>query len=571
MEASNQPLAAAGPLSSGPRRARLYGALVFMVALSARLYYLSGVIESSPYYNVAYLKGTDPYNFYTWGLSILGDYGLGKGIYYQSPLYPYFLALVFKLTGGGNLIIPRLSQLVIGSFTAVLAFLLGRRIRGEAAGLVAGIIVSLYGPLIMYEAAFLRDGPITFLYTAFLYVLLSTRERPGGLRGLLLGALFGLCLLAKPNIIIMVPVMAWSLAKAGSASIPRWSAASKRMIAALALGFVLAMGPLWARNATVGAPFFALDKGGPLEYIAGNIPEAAPSGLEITPRVIEMSRAAQGSTLRAIMDVLKLYKDRPQEFVRLQFVKTWVFLNGFEVPGNMNYYLEKRYVSFLRLPLFTWSLLLGLAALGLFAQRREYKKWLELYLYLALMSLGTIAFFIVGRFKAPLVPVLAAFAGAGVTWVIGMMRERRLASAGMALIAAAAIVVATWARVPDPLRANDYQNMVRYYMMNKEPAKARQWAEEGKRKTAEIIAEGGGAEFHYRMARLEFLSGDPLAEVEAETRKAREAGAPAWLEPSLQDLELKTRERMNADDFKPGGFRFLGAADAGRDKIEDSR
>lgn len=542
-------------------RVWLYGLLVFIVAVSARLGYLANIMDS-PYYDVSYMRNSDPYNFFTWGFSIISGQALGRGIYYQSPLYPYFLALIFKVSGGAGLLAPRLVQLLMGSCTAVFAWALAGKIKGEIAGVAAGLVVALYGPLIFYEAALLRDGPAAFFNTAFLLALVDLRERPRLARALLCGALFGLCVLAKPNIMVMVPVVGWSLWEAGKA----WAEAAGKSVRArsamlavlVAAGVAVSMSPLIARNLAVGAPPFAVTRSGPLEFIAGNISSAPPSGLEISPEVIAMARQAKGSTARAIRLVFESYHGRLADLVFRQLDKTWIFLNGYEVPNNLNYYAEKRYSGYMRLPWITWPVLLGLAALGLFSTAGQWRKCLELHAYVLLISAGTIAFFVAGRFRAPLAPVMGVFAGAGGAWLFELLRERRLRALAAAAGAAVIIAVIVWPRPPDPLRPNDYHNLARYHMLRDEPGPARELADEGVARAQKPADERGDAESLYRLARLTFLAGRPLQEVEAGLDRAIKANPPAWVSRLVEQLKDEC-ERRRENDPMPGGFRFMGA------------
>lgn len=59
---------------------------------------------------------------------------------------------MYTFTGPSVLVIKAL-QALLGSITCVLTAGLGRRVVGPRAGLWAGLMAALYGPLIFYEAA----------------------------------------------------------------------------------------------------------------------------------------------------------------------------------------------------------------------------------------------------------------------------------------------------------------------------------------------------------------------------------------------------------------------------------
>jgi hypothetical protein len=559
------------------RRALLFGALVFTTALSIRLGYLGGINES-PFYDIRYLKGTDAYNFFVWALKIANGEDIGEGVYtIQAPLYPYFLALIFKLTGGGNLLVPRFVQLVLGSFTALFAFSLGRRLKGESAGLTAGLMTAFYGPMILYEGTFLRDGMIAFLYTAFVYTLIRARERPGLLSGSLSGALFGLSILIKPNILMMVPVIGWciwnsqgtttgleaAVAEAGEHK-RRVRKSQIKLTLSMACALAAVMAPMTFKNLKAGDSSLFLSRTSSFTFINSNHPTTTPSGFDvieipfpnrINDRVRELDRETGGSGFRALAAIYDLYRERPLDFMKRELTKVWTFIYGYEVPENMNYYVEKRYVRFMRGPWITWPILLPLAVIGMWAMRVRWRHSFELYSYVALLSAGTIAFFVVGRYRAPLVPVLAAFSGAGAAWIIEMIKKSRWKAA--AAIAVAVIIAGvSWPRVADPLRWNDYRNLVRYHAMKNEMESARRWAQEGREKAERILLETGSANARYRLAQIKYLAGDPVSEVEAELWRAREKEPQEWLLLLIESLEQQCRLRRELGDPTPGGFRF---------------
>jgi hypothetical protein len=567
-------------LSPGRRlqlRSGLLGGLVLVLALSARLLYLSE-IDKSPFYDVRYWKGTDSYNFFVWALQIAAGAEVGEGIYaIQAPLYPYFLAAVFKL-GGGNLLVPRFIQLFLGSFTALLAFLLGRRLKGPLAGLMAGLICAFYGPLIFYEGAILRDGLATFLYLVFIYSLVKARERPGLSSGSLLGLFFGLSILIKPNILVMVPVIGWSLwvwrepvaapGDPGGKNPRAKKDALKgpvKLLAGLAIAGAAVMTPLAIKNVRAGDPPFQLSRNSSFTLIAGNHPTTMPTDFDtrevsfpnrININVRTLDEQTGGSNARALVAILGLYREKPSEFIRGQLAKVWLLIYGYVVPENFNYYVEKRYVRIMRLPWITWPPLLALALVGMVMTAGRWRDNFELYSYLALMSAGSVIFFVVGRYKVPLVPVMAAFAGAGTAGIMEAAGKGRWKSATVAILASLVIGAVSWPRVADPFRYNDYRNLVLYHAMKKEPEAARQWAREGREEAERVLLETGSAKARYRLAQMKYLCGDPLPKVEAELKRARAMSPPPWLLDLIESLEKSCRLRRQWEDLKPGGFRF---------------
>src|SRR5215813_7619925 len=83
---------------------------IFAVALTLRLIHV-WQIRHSPFFTV--LIG-DARGYDEWAQRIAGGDWIGHDVFYQAPLYPYFLGIVYTIAGR-NLLIVRLCQAAIGS------------------------------------------------------------------------------------------------------------------------------------------------------------------------------------------------------------------------------------------------------------------------------------------------------------------------------------------------------------------------------------------------------------------------------------------------------------------------
>jgi len=529
----------------------LSGCLVFVAALAARLGYLSQ-IDRSPYYHIGHMMGTsDPYRFFKWALTLASGDWLMSGTYYQAPLYPYLLGVQFYLLGTGHLLVPRFLQALMGSVTALLVFFIARRMKGNAAGVAGGLIAAFYGPLIFFDLAILRTSLLCLLFTLTVLSMMRSQERPGPLGGAGTGLVFALGILAKPTILAMLPALPWWLYESARQSGRRRTA----VMAAAGIAAALAVMALpAARNIAVGAPPLKLTARGPVELIAGNHPEAPVFSWQPTPEIMEMAAESRGSLARASFEILAYYRRDPAALIKRQVQKTGAFLAGYEVPSNVNYYIEKRYVPFLDKPWINWPAALGLGLIGGWAVRKKFRKLLAPCSYLVLYSLGVVAFYMLARFRIPVAPVLCAFAGAGAVYIVEEIRAKRPAGF-IAAAVATAVALAAWPRPDDPVQPQDYRNIALYHVKKGQAEKARALVREGMEKARGLVRERGDAWSHYRLARLMYLGGYPLDEVQEEIEKARAAGPPGWASSLLGILEAKCRARSQEDE-KVSGFRF---------------
>lgn len=150
---------------------------MFVVALVLRgLYVLD--LQSTP---LATLLPGDAASYDAWAKRIAAGDWLGRheGVFYQAPLYPYFLAVVYALSGTANLTAVYLVQIVLGSVACVLLLRAGRRLHSEAAGLIAGLALAVYPSAIFYDGQIQKSSLDVFFVCLLLYVLAIARDKIG--------------------------------------------------------------------------------------------------------------------------------------------------------------------------------------------------------------------------------------------------------------------------------------------------------------------------------------------------------------------------------------------------------
>ncbi len=133
----------------------------------------------------------------------------------RMPLYPYFLALVFSLSGGTNLGAAVSFQAIVDSLTVLAVATLAAAIDRRWA-LPAGMLAALWPNLIINTAYILTDtlfmGFFSWGLAACLWAL--RKPNPGPLLAVS-GVAFGLALLTRPVLMffpfLLLPALAWFL------------------------------------------------------------------------------------------------------------------------------------------------------------------------------------------------------------------------------------------------------------------------------------------------------------------------------------------------------------------------
>src|SRR5262245_53570244 len=78
-----------------------------------------------------------------WALDLVGGGTKGTDAFFRGPLYPYFLAFLYKMSGN-SIAFAVFVQHLIGSLTAGLIYLTARDLFSRKVALVAGLTTALY-------------------------------------------------------------------------------------------------------------------------------------------------------------------------------------------------------------------------------------------------------------------------------------------------------------------------------------------------------------------------------------------------------------------------------------------
>ena len=136
------------------------------------------------------------------------------------PLHPLLLSGASWL-GLTSWTAHRLVGAAIGCVTIVLVGLLGRRVGGERAGLLAGGLAAVYPIFVRIDGAVLSETVYGVLVASSLLVAYRLFARPGLGPALALGVLIGLAALTRTEALLLLPLLAIPLA---------WRAGGRRLL-----------------------------------------------------------------------------------------------------------------------------------------------------------------------------------------------------------------------------------------------------------------------------------------------------------------------------------------------------
>ena len=204
-------VAPAPPFSARVRSLLAAGWWLLALALVVRVAQILATPDWTP--------SSDPEDYIRHAQSIAAGNGMAESLVpgggpsaLRPPAYPYFLGLVFALTGDSETA-GRLASALLGVLTVALIAIAAEQLWSRRVALVAMAVAAVYPPLVLVSGTLLSEALALPLMLAVLVLLLEHRggPRPGWVAPAV-GALFGLSLLNRPALVVLalpVAVVLW--------------------------------------------------------------------------------------------------------------------------------------------------------------------------------------------------------------------------------------------------------------------------------------------------------------------------------------------------------------------------
>ena len=426
---------------------------VFVLALAIRVAYIFQ-IETSPLFAHPPVDGLT-YIEHAEDLAAGNWLGQGREAFWQPPLYPYVLGLLYALSSDLFFYAVRFFQALCGALLCVLTWSLGRQLFNPAVGTAAAGAAALYGPLIFFDGEILPATLGTFLNMAGLALLLRALRRPSFLRFAGAGLVFGLAVLT------VATVLSFALGAAIYICYEiRKQNRPLRLPSAFLLGLLLAIAPVTLRNYAIGGDAVLISANAGINFYLGNNPDYQRT-VDIRPGwewYELLNRAKVEAQAERLVQQSDFYLDKAREYIVAQPIdylvllaqKTHLFWQGDEIGRNQDLYFWRRYTAILSATMWKWGLafpfgLIGpLALVGLALAIRHRACSLPL-LFVVLYSLSVIAFFVTARYRLPVIPLLLVYAAYGGYCAVNALKQRRFSAA--AAMAAGVIFCMVFANV----------------------------------------------------------------------------------------------------------------------------
>lgn len=373
---------------------------------------------------------------------------------FRPPLYPLFLSAI-QIVGGGPTAIG-MAQVVLGTATVWLTFLIGRRMgASQSMSYLAAVLVAVDPLLIMYTTFVMTEALFTCLVAVLLFFVVDknpeeesgnetaarsqTSRRPDFVRQVAAGLAFGLCALCRPTIwafgvLLAVSFVSAAVSKGGFWEIPKrvpW-------VAICVLGLTVA--PWALRNQmALGRPVVTTTHGG-YTLLLGNNPVFyqgvvnQPRGtvwrgesLETWQQSLEVEMAQQSIVGELNRDDWmearawhNIAEDVP-DFLRaswLRLRRLWNLVPSGEAAESVPWFVRWGVGVYYGLTFFG-----GVWAIIRF-ERENWVRWLPLLLLLVSFSLVHTVYWSNVRMRAPLVPAIALLSAYGWAGLAGWRQQR---------------------------------------------------------------------------------------------------------------------------------------------------
>jgi len=428
--------------------------VVFFLEMNASPYADNLTLDSRVYHEVALAAAA-------------GEWSYGV-TFFQAPLYPWILGVVYSLVGPSQTVV-KLLQILLSVASCWLIFRVADRVFDRTVALVALAISSVYGMSLYFSNELLIVTVVVFLDLLGLDLLIHAASDGRKFLWAVAGVVFGLSAIARPTILPFVAIVAvwivitdWRSGRARTAL---------REVVLFGVGVAVPIAPVTLHNYLADGDLVLVAANGGVNFFIGNnpqsdgitavVPGTRPDrwgGHADQVRIAREALGDPGATPREISgywyrSAWNYIRVSPLEAFRHTAFKAFILINAHEVSNNRIIEFVTRHSS-----IYSWATLkiwlvlpLAFAGLVIGGGRRQPKSLL--LIFVVVYSATVIPFFINARFRMPLAAVLIIFAASAVVAWSNWLRARPLDRRVGRLVGFSVVVALVGALVVRPLPA----------------------------------------------------------------------------------------------------------------------
>jgi tetratricopeptide (TPR) repeat protein len=380
---------------------------------------------------------------------------LSDEFFWQPFFYPAFLSLVYSMSGS-SVLCAKIIQALLGCITCVLTYHLGTKIFNQKIGIIAGIITSLYGPMIFFETELLASGWAAFWSIILILLFLKAHDSNKIWVFTLLGVCGALSVITRPTFLpFLLATSVWLIVNFLRKRVDRKGLVIRLL--SMGVGFAIISAPITILSKKYTNEYRFLPISGGINLYLGNNPDYANT-LTVRPGFgwREITTMPHQNGYRSATEKDKFFKlkvkdfifNEPGLFMKGMIRKTIQYINSREIPRNTDIYLFGQWSGIF--DVLTWKkfgfgfpfgLLLPLALWGIFSCRKQIP--MPVHVFVLLFSLSIILVFVTGRYRIPIIPIASILAAAGLIDILKSFRNRQWRRIGIILVYIPSIVLAS--------------------------------------------------------------------------------------------------------------------------------
>lgn len=419
----------------------LFYVVLFAIAFVPRLVHLLS-IAGNPFFDFPIIDCQTNDNL---AQKIATGQWLGHKPFWQAPLYPYFLGIIYALFGR-SLFLVRFIQILLGSVNCLLLYGIARTAFNAKVALISFLIAAFYGPFLFFETELLNPVLVIFFNLLAVWLLFSYHRESKWTKLLLAGIVLGLSSITHGLAVTFMPfAVLWVII-----FLVRERKSALRIVTSclsLILGFLLVISLTTIRNWAVSGDLVFVSSNAGINFFIGNNPDydrttSIRPGIEWEELIQRpMQEGFQEPSERSSYfwrQAFSYMTGQPFSYSKLLLRKLFFILDGYEIKRNQDLYMFRDYSLPLRFLLWKWliyfpfGLLLPLSLIGIVTFFRERSasgagnpKPILLFYFLISQVVALVFFFVCARYRLPLVPFLIIFAAFGLYGLYRTAKRRR--------------------------------------------------------------------------------------------------------------------------------------------------
>jgi 4-amino-4-deoxy-L-arabinose transferase-like glycosyltransferase len=394
--------------------------------------------QGTPFFNYLF-SDSEIYNQWALEIAEKGNW-IGDEVFFMAPPYPYILGLIYLIIGQ-SLFSVRIIQALVSTANIFVIYLIGRNLHSSKAGYISAAAASIYSVFIFYSGAVLSETYQIFIVSILIYYISLGKDNFSNKYWFKVGFVLGFAALFRANILLFFAVLIiWFLVRLYRSADLRKPIIYSMLF--LTLGTALPILPVTLRNYLIEDDIVLLTSNGGINFYIGNNKRAV--GVFLSPKEFDfysdlsgrnyvenkLGYKVQPSEVSAYWyeESLDFFKSEPLHALLLNIKKIFMFMSGEEYPQStvMNIdYFRDNYSDTLKLPLINFYMVSILSLFGLMIYFKDPSKNNLIILLLLSYILASSIFFISGRFRLAITPLLIFFAAYALIKIYHAVRDKK--------------------------------------------------------------------------------------------------------------------------------------------------